>query len=53
MDEPPVGQTSPIRKERDRQRLRQLLLDGALSPQAAVVDDAFFDSLRDLAQRSS
>ena len=36
-----------IRADQDRQRLRQLLLDGAASPAGAVADDAYFDSLRD------
>lgn len=35
-----------IRKDQDRQRLRELLLDGASSPPGALADDAFFDSLR-------
>ena len=36
-----------IRRERDKERLRQLLLDGAASPQTAVADAAYFDGLRD------
>lgn len=36
-----------IRKDRDVQKLRQLLLDGAASELAGPADDAYFDSLRD------
>ena len=35
-----------IRRDRDRQRLRGLLLEGAASPQAATADADFFDALR-------
>lgn len=35
-----------IRKERDRQQLRQLLLAGASSPPAQEADDAYFARLR-------
>ena len=35
-----------IRKDRDRQRLRGLLLDGAASPLAATADADYFDRLR-------
>lgn len=35
-----------IRKERDRQQLRQLLLAGASSPPADPADDAYFARLR-------
>jgi antitoxin ParD1/3/4 len=35
-----------IRKDRDRQALRSLLLDGADSPLAGPADAAYFDSLR-------
>lgn len=35
-----------IRKDQDRQRLRDLLLEGANSGPAVPVDDAYFDSLR-------
>jgi len=38
-----------IRKDQDRQRLRELLLDGASSPPGALADDAFFDGLRERA----
>ncbi len=31
-----------IRREQDRQHLRQLLLDGAASPKTPYVEDAFF-----------
>ena len=36
-----------IRKERDRQHLRGLLLEGAMSPQADTADADWFDRLRD------
>ena len=36
-----------IRVDQDRQRLRDLLLEGAESPPTAAADDAFFDGLRD------
>ncbi len=36
-----------IRRERDREKLRGLLLEGAASPLSGVVaDDAYFDGLR-------
>ncbi|MDE0379458.1 MAG: type II toxin-antitoxin system ParD family antitoxin [Rhodospirillales bacterium] len=35
-----------IRRDRDRQRLRGLLLEGAASPQAATADADYFDKLR-------
>ena len=36
-----------IRKERDRQHLRGLLLEGAMSPRADTADADYFDRLRD------
>ncbi len=36
-----------IRKDRDRQRLRDLLLEGAESPPAVAADEGYFDRLRD------
>ena len=36
-----------IRKDRDRQRLRGLLLEGAASPPAATADADYFGRLRD------
>ena len=36
-----------IRKDRDRQRLRGLLLEGATSPRADAADADWFDRLRD------
>ena len=36
-----------IRKDRDRQRLRGLLLEGATSPRADTADADYFDRLRD------
>ena len=35
-----------IRKDRDRQRLRGLLLDGAASPSTVTADADYFDRLR-------
>ena len=35
-----------IRNDRDRQRLRGLLLDGAGSPQAGIADADYFNTLR-------
>ncbi|MYB54206.1 MAG: type II toxin-antitoxin system ParD family antitoxin [Acidobacteriia bacterium] len=35
-----------IRKERDRQRLRGLLLEGAASPRAVTADAHYYDRLR-------
>ena len=35
-----------IRKDRDRQRLRGLLLEGAASPPAATADADYFDRFR-------
>ena len=35
-----------IRKDRDRQRLRGLLLEGAASPKAVTADAHYFDRLR-------
>jgi antitoxin ParD1/3/4 len=35
-----------IRKEQDRQHLRNLLLEGAASPLEGPADDAWFDELR-------
>lgn len=40
-----------IRRDRDRQQLRALLLDGAASGPATVADAAYFTSLRDKAQQ--
>ena len=36
----------PIRQDRDRQRLRALLLEGAASPPAGMADADYFDRLR-------
>jgi antitoxin ParD1/3/4 len=36
-----------IRKDRDRQHLRGLLLEGAASALAALADAAYFDGLRE------
>ncbi len=35
-----------IRKDRDRQQLRELLFKGANSPQSASIDSGYFDQLR-------
>ncbi|RMX18017.1 type II toxin-antitoxin system ParD family antitoxin [Vandammella animalimorsus] len=40
-----------IRRDRDRQQLRGLLLDGAASSPGAPVDGAYFDTLRAKARR--
>ena len=41
-----------IRRDRDRQHLRGLLLEGAASPPAAPADARYFDSLRERVRRS-
>jgi len=40
-----------ICRDRDRQRLRDLLLDGAGSPPEAPADKAYFDALRNQARQ--
>ena len=40
-----------IRKDRDRQQLRGLLLEGAASPPTEPADEAFFQELRDRSRR--
>ncbi|MBB3298818.1 type II toxin-antitoxin system ParD family antitoxin [Rhizobium anhuiense] len=42
-----------IRRDKDRQHLRDLLLEGASSETTEPVDAAYFDSLRDRASRQS
>jgi len=42
-----------IRKDRDRQRLRLLLLDGAGSPASAPADAKYFSTLRDHVRKIS
>jgi antitoxin ParD1/3/4 len=42
-----------IRKDQDRQTLRQLLLDGAASAPIETADDAYFDGLRDRVRNRS
>lgn len=42
---------SLIRREQDRQQLRQVLLDGRSSPVAAQADDDYFAALRELAEQ--
>ncbi len=39
-----------IRKDQDRRRLRQMLLDGAASEPASEADSAYFDGLRQRAR---
>jgi antitoxin ParD1/3/4 len=41
-----------IRVDQDRQRLRDLLLDGAQSPATAAADDSYFNGLRDRVQQA-
>lgn len=40
-----------IRADQDRQRLRELLLDGAESPAGGVADDAYFSALKNRVRR--
>lgn len=40
-----------IRKQRDLEQLRQMLLEGANSGPGRVMDDAYFAELRDRARR--
>lgn len=42
-----------IRADRDRQRLRTLLLDGAASQVVATADDNYFNGLRERVRRAS
>lgn len=42
-----------IRKERDREALRALLLEGANSPPAGIADARYFEELRQLARDES
>ena len=41
-----------IRKDRDRQRLRGLLLEGAASPQVVTADADYFDALRERVRKA-
>ena len=41
-----------LRRDRDRQRLRGLLLDGAASASTAPVDETYFDGLRERVRTS-
>jgi antitoxin ParD1/3/4 len=36
-----------IRRDRDREQLRGLLMEGASSPPTEPIDDRYFDNLRD------
>lgn len=36
-----------IRRDRDREQLRRHLMEGAASPPTALVDNGYFESLRD------
>jgi len=40
-----------IRKDQERSRLRNLLLEGAASAPTGVADDAYFEGLRDHVRR--
>ncbi len=42
-----------IRRDRDRQQLRGLLLEGAASPQSATADPSYFDGLRNRVHAAS
>lgn len=42
-----------IRKDQDTEQMRALLLKGANSPIVGVMDDAWFDSLRQTARQRS
>jgi antitoxin ParD1/3/4 len=42
-----------IEKELARERLRELLMEGANSPPAGEIDDAFFDDLRARIERNT
>lgn len=42
-----------IRKDQDRQQLRNLLLGGAASASAATADDSYFDELRDRVRKAA
>ena len=41
-----------IRADQERQRLRKLLLEGAASPAAAAVNEAYFSKLRRRARKA-
>ncbi|MEQ8807327.1 MAG: type II toxin-antitoxin system ParD family antitoxin [Rhodospirillales bacterium] len=41
-----------IRKDQDREKLRALLLEGGNSPLTGEANEAYFDSLHELARRS-
>ncbi len=41
-----------IRRDQERQRLRGVLLEGAVSPAGAPADSAYFDGLRERERRS-
>ena len=41
-----------IRKDQDRQRLRNLLLEGAASPQAVTADADYFGELRERTRKA-
>ena len=42
-----------IRRERDREKLRGLLLEGLANPLAGEVDEAYFDGLRQYIRESA
>lgn len=39
-----------IRQDRDREKLREMLLDGSNSGPGIVADEAYFESLREIAR---
>ena len=43
---------APARRDRDRERVRNLLLEGAASPPADVADSAYFAELRQQAREA-
>jgi antitoxin ParD1/3/4 len=42
-----------IRRDQDRETLRNLLLEGAASPLEGPADDAYFEELRELARQNA
>jgi hypothetical protein len=50
-EEEPENALASIRQERERCRLRDLLLAGAASAPIGVADEAYFERLRDRARR--
>ena len=50
---PPQNGIDPAQKERERSKLREMLLAGAESPLSSPVDAAYFESLRDRIRRAA